>query len=784
VPLSILDATEAIPAERGRVVVCIPVHGAHGRFVECVRSVFEHTPVDVPIFVADDASPDDRSRRFLDELDAAGVLEHTLYYFRSVTNRGFVATANDAFARSAPADVVVVNSDCIVTAGWFDALARTAYQSTLVATVSVFTNHGTILSLPYRNRPQPALPQTIDLERAATAITAESERLQPRLPTVVGHCFYVRRSALELVGPFDLAFSPGYGEEVDFAQRCMLHGLVHLVADDVFVLHMGSASFAVRDSPNPVKAKHDAMIAVRYPYYYEWVQDFARDDTSPFARALGIAERSLRDLTVSIDGRCLTPIVTGTQVHTLEVIAAVSREGGVRLRVAVPDDLGDYAHAVLNKLPRVELIASRAVGEGTERDDVVHRPFQVSSYEDLTFLGLLGRRIVVTHQDLIAFNNPGYFSSFEAWLVQRRLARHALAMADRVVFFSRTAAEEAIGEELVDRDRTTVVYLGTDHTLDQLPANEEPPSSVKKLGERPFLLCLGTDFTHKNRAFALRVLQELRETHGWPGGLVFAGPHVPVGSSAAEEASFLALHPRLAGAVVDVAAVDEGAKRWLLRNATLMIYPSVHEGFGLVPFEAADAGLACAFAHQTSIGELFPRSLALIEQWDAQASAERIAPYLVSERLRSEHVSAVRAAAASLTWKQAGRALREVYTVAAGSRATESRKLVDDFAQERRAGQCELERLRDQMATERREFIELEGYYRTLRAAFGKDAEGLVGPTGMLSPELQRALLAIGGRPVLRVPIFGFMRRLYRAIYRLRHLGRAPTSSAEANSEG
>lgn len=769
-PLSILDVIEPIAVDRGSVVVFIPVHGAHDQFVECIRSVLSHTPVDVPILVSDDASPDDRSRRFLEDLELAGVLEHSLYYSRSAENRGFVATANDAFTRTAPADALVLNSDCVVTAGWFEAMAGAARQSTQVATVSVFTNHGTILSLPYRNRPQPSLPQTLDLDTAAKAIADASGVLHPRVPAVVGHCFYVRRDALELVGPFDLAFSPGYGEEVDFAQRCVLRGLVHVVADDAFVLHKGSASFAANGAPNPLKERHDRMIGVRYPYYYPWIAEFADDDTSPFARAYGMAERSLRRLTVSIDGRCLTPIVTGTQVHTLEVVAALSRQGEARVRVVVPPDLGDYAQAVLGTLPRIEIVAVQDISDATERDDVVHRPFQVSSYEDLAFLRSLGKRIVITHQDLIAFNNPGYFPSFEEWDAHRELTRRCLALADRVVFFSRVAAEEAIGEELIERDRAVVVYLGTDRTLDQIAAEEEPPSGVAALGGRPFLLCLGTNFVHKNRVFALRVLAALRETHDWDGGIVFAGPHVLLGSSASEEAAFLALHPELGDVVVDVAAVDEGSKRWLLRQALLMIYPSVHEGFGLVPFEAAEAGLACAFAHQTAIGEMFPKSLALIQQWNAEASADRIAPYLASEQLRSQHVSAVQAAAAPLTWRRTGRDLLDVYRNAVRSRTRESRKLLDELEHERER----LVALEDQAEERHREFVELEDHYYALRDAFSTEAEGLVGPSGVIAPELQRALLAIGTRPLLRTLIFGSFRRVYRTLYRIRHLGKAP----------
>jgi GT2 family glycosyltransferase/glycosyltransferase involved in cell wall biosynthesis len=772
VSLTIIDVSARVYAERGNVTLCIPVHGAHDEFVECMRSVLAHTPTDAPIVVADDASPDDRSRRFLEELDRAGALGHDIFYTRSTENRGFVLTVNDIFERVAPADVIVVNSDCLVTDGWFEAMSTAAHQSSLVATVSVFTNHGTILSLPHRNRPQSALPQTIDLDSAADAIQSQSLRIRPQIPTVVGHCFYVKRAALDLVGPFDLAFSPGYGEEVDFSQRCVLHGLVHVVADDAFVLHKGSASFSVDGAPNPIKALHDGMIAVRYPYYYEWTSAFSTETASPFARAFGAAERSLRGLTVTIDGRCLTPILTGTQLHTLEVVAALSSEGGSLLRVVVPPDLGDYARSVLEELSGVETLPAADVGPETERSDVVHRPFQVSSHEDLAFLDSLGERIVVTHQDLIAFHNPGYFKSFKAWTSHRRLTRHALALADRVVFFSRAAAEEAIVEDLIERERSDVVYIGTDHNLDRLPAGEEePPSALARLGGRPFLLCLGTDFTHKNRPFALWVLEALRRDHDWDGALVFAGPHVSIGSSASEEAAFLALHPELADVVTDIAAIEEGPKRWLMRNAALMIYPSAHEGFGLVPFEAAEAGVVCAFAAQTSIAELLPSSLALIEQWDPDVTAAQIAPYLSSENLRAEHVAAVRAAAAALTWKQTARGLLEVYATTTRSRASELRRLVNQFVVER----GELETTRDALKSSEDRFSELERDYLELRGAFDETAEGLVGPNGVIPPELRRSLLAIGNRSSLRVPLFGLLRFFYRTGYRLRHRGRAPT---------
>ena len=71
VSLIVIEVSERVPAERDEVTICIPLHGAHEEFVECMSSVLAHTPTDAPIVVADDASPDDRSRRFLEELDQA-----------------------------------------------------------------------------------------------------------------------------------------------------------------------------------------------------------------------------------------------------------------------------------------------------------------------------------------------------------------------------------------------------------------------------------------------------------------------------------------------------------------------------------------------------------------------------------------------------------------------------------------------------------------------------------------------------------------------------------------
>lgn len=751
--LRMLEPGQTLGVERGETVVCIPVYGAQALFAECLISVLGHTPLDVPLLIADDASPDPAIEAFVRSLADAGRLDaRQVAYLRQPRNVGFPGNVNAAFAAAAPADVVVLNSDCVVAAGWFEGMRHAAYSDALVATASSLTNHGTILSVPHRNHPHPSLPQDQDLDTAAQTLRRQSLRLYPHLPTAVGHCMYVRRQALDLVGNFDLAFSPGYGEEVDFSQRCVLHGLVHVAADDVLVLHHSGGSFNEDGLVNSVRDEHEAIIDARYPYYGRAQTEAGRAELGPLPRALASARRAMRGLAVTIDARCLGPLVTGTQVHTLEVIAALSHTDRLSIRVIVPPDLGAYAQARLAELDRVELLAHSDIHAGTARTDVAHRPFQVSSADDLRLLSRVGERTVITHQDLIAYRNPGYFPGFPQWERHRRLTRQALASADGVVFFSHHAANDALREELVERERVRVVYIGVDHGqgvgVDHGqgagPGARDMPPGMDALGERQMLLCLGTDFRHKNRVFALRMLEALRAAHGWDGVLVLAGPRVSHGSSAGEEAAYLATRPELAASVIQLPAITEAHKEWLLERCAAVLYPTTYEGFGLMPFEAATYDRPCLFASQTALAETLPAETAVLTPWDPAVSAERAHRLLSDPRAAAAHVRAIRAAGERFTWRSTGESLVDVYWATAASPARVASRMANDLAL------VELER------------EDAERKYNELWQALTPDTRALLAPGGPLDTDTKHSLAAIARRPLLRRMLFSPLRFAHR----------------------
>ena len=346
---------------------------------------------------------------------------------------------NAAFRDTAPADVVIVNSDTVVPAAWLERLRAAAYSDGLVATASTLTNHGTILSVPDRKHPSPEPPPGLTVDEADARIARASPRLHPRIPTGVGHCLYIRRSALELVGDFDEAFSPGYGEEVDFCQRCLARGLRHVVADDLYVFHRGGRLVRPRAHGAPRAPTRRSSTAATRTTRRRCSRRRRRRRSRSRARWPPRGSRS-GELSVTIDGSCLGPTLTGTQVLALELAGALARRGDVRLRVTVPRSLGDRARAALDALG-VERMWHDEADEGIEPTDIVHRPYQVTTPQDLLILGRLGRRVVLTQLDPIAYHNPAYFADYEEWRGYRELTRGALAFAaPRRVLLARTRA--------------------------------------------------------------------------------------------------------------------------------------------------------------------------------------------------------------------------------------------------------------------------------------------------------------------------------------------------------
>jgi glycosyltransferase involved in cell wall biosynthesis len=654
------------------------------------------------------------------------------------------AAVNRALEQLAPADVVILEEPCRVSPGWLERLRDAARSDTNIATASALADTGSELALCEKGGEQ-------SLASLAEHLAKKTLRLRPRLTRSVGPCVYVRRESLELVGPLDEQLELRSALEVDLAQRCLLSGLAHVAADDVVVERLAPRQGTdAAETQGPYAHELPARLLERYPYLSE---PTPLAESTILAHALQAARRAPRRLRVTLDARALDGAVTGTQVHILELILALAQTGALRLRLLVRTErIGGETLKLLRSLPETELLSEEQMDETTPRSTVFHRPQQAFAPEDIEVAFRLGEWIVLSQLDLIAYRNPGYFPDAGAWEDYRRASRHGMSAAERVVVFSDHTRRELLSDALVEEARIRVVPPGLDH---RTRAEPRPPAALgDSRGDslaRGFLLCLGTDFRHKNRVFALRLLERLHADHDWRGSLVLAGTHIPHGSSLQLERAFLEQHGALREAVVELGSVSEEEKAWLIAHAGAVVYPSVYEGFGLIPFESALSGVPCVFAPQSSLAEAAPEGTATILPWDPAQSADAAHVLLTDADARARHIQALSAAARGLSWAATAAAMVEVYREAASAPVRDAATLSRDAVEREHRLTAAHETVVQRLIGER---VHAQRMYDELNAEVGSGLS-LIGPRGSLPENLQHALLTLSARPALSRPLYG-----------------------------
>jgi len=271
--VQMLEGNNRSVAAAGAVLeVIVPIYNAYDDFLKCLYSLLIHQDV-YRVILLDDCSTDFRVREFLQILK-----EYDWEGFRiaeNLENLGYLKTVNKGM-RMANRDVILLNTDTIVTRGWARKMRACAYSDNKIATVTPFTNNGRMCSIP-EFLDNNEIPEGFTVDSFGECVEDASSNRYPELVTAVGFCMYIRRSVLEDIGYFDeINFELGYGEEVDFSFRAANKGYKNVLCDNTFVFHKGRASFL--DVQESVMDKNHMVLAEKYPDLWAAIALFERSN--------------------------------------------------------------------------------------------------------------------------------------------------------------------------------------------------------------------------------------------------------------------------------------------------------------------------------------------------------------------------------------------------------------------------------------------------------------------------------------------------------------------------
>lgn len=255
--------------------IIVPVYGAAEELRTCLASVARETDLSRHrLMLVIDGPQADAVESIVAAAEATILRNETRLGFAGAVNRGM---------RESSSDVILLNSDTIVTIRWIEKLIDAAYSSPDIGTVTPLSNHATLCSVP-RSFEENLLPTGLDVASFAALVESASAHSYPRLPTGVGFCLYIRRALLDDIGFFDAArFGFGYGEENDFCMRALARGWLHVADDATFVYHAGNRSFGRSRSRLMRRAR--TTLRRLHPRFMTTIAEFMRIDRMSEVRA-------------------------------------------------------------------------------------------------------------------------------------------------------------------------------------------------------------------------------------------------------------------------------------------------------------------------------------------------------------------------------------------------------------------------------------------------------------------------------------------------------------------
>ncbi len=272
--------------------------------------------------------------------------------------------------------------------------------------------------------------------------------------------------------------------------------------------------------------------------------------------------------------------------------------------------------------------------------------------------------VVVTIHDLIPIILPLYRGSPLVQLYTRLVAASA-RRANVVIADSECTRRDVVAHLGIPTARVHVVHLA-------VSARYQPTTETEALRRKyslpdKYLLYLGGFDQRKNVRVLIEAWAQLGDLYNTGYRLVLAGRIL------GEDSAFFPSPRRMAralglpdDAVCLLDGVPEEDKPALYSAASVFLFPSLYEGFGLPPLEAMACGAPVLTSNTSSLPEIVGGAGILLDPHDALAWADAIRTVVTDRRKSDEMRTRGLGQASRFSWERAARATLAIYSRISG----------------------------------------------------------------------------------------------------------------------
>lgn len=297
---------------------------------------------------------------------------------------------------------------------------------------------------------------------------------------------------------------------------------------------------------------------------------------------------------------------------------------------AVSIPLGGFFRRHLVELPR----AREELGADLYHGVYWMRPWEQGPY-------------VLTVHDISFEVHPEWFRPGEAWFY-RTMVRRAADRARKVITVSEFCRNEIMERWGIPADRVETTHEAARKVF--------RPGKKRKAGP-PSLLFVSAIHPRKNLRRLIRVWRRLREGRFPDLQLRVVGP---AGWLAGAELKALREAEAEGGAKWEGPYTEEGLRQ-AYQEATLMVYPSLYEGYGLPPIEAMASGCPVACSSAGSLPEVCADAAEYFDPHSEEEMAAKLGLILDSASRREELQLRGMARAAAFSWEKMAEETAGIY---------------------------------------------------------------------------------------------------------------------------
>lgn len=233
----------------------------------------------------------------------------------------------------------------------------------------------------------------------------------------------------------------------------------------------------------------------------------------------------------------------------------------------------------------------------------------------------------------------------------------SVARADLILADAASTQRDLVEVYRVPPDKIKVLYSGVDPRF-RPEVSEDSRLRVRELTRgKPYLLSVSTIQPRKNYA---RLVEAFSKIQNPDLQLIICGARGWMYEQVFETINRLGLNAR----VILPDFVSDDDLPALYAGATLFVYPSLYEGFGLPVAEAMACGAPVVSSNASSLPEVGGDAVLYFDPRDVDAMAETIRRALSDESLGNDLRARGLAQAKKFSWEKAARQLLEYLTIA------------------------------------------------------------------------------------------------------------------------